>query len=255
MRLSRLLSILVLAASSFPALHAAPVAEAEARWRLDLVRTAARKASLADVGLDYHDLYGVIHAESGWVARDGMGKNGVVSVGVAQFEPATARAVGLRNPKDPVQSVEAAAVLLREAAQWSARRLDALALGPTEWAVRLREGISIYYNLSSRGRSAWNGLNTYRMPVETQQHIRNSRQGALLASRLESGQPQTLAVAALVPRVSPPATPRRPPAAVRPATTVAVAAVTYLRRTATSIELPQGKIEWSRPPQDAGRSG
>lgn len=149
-----------------------------------LSRTAAERAGLQHVGLDFRDLYGVIHAESSWVARDGLGKNGVVSRGVAQFEPATAKAVGLRNPDDTVESVHAAARLLREAAAWSAEKVDRLRLPPDQRAARLREGVSIYYNLSTRGRALWNGLNTSELPVETLRHIRNMRVGALKADRL-----------------------------------------------------------------------
>jgi hypothetical protein len=215
-----------------PGAHAAAVAPAEAEWRLQLVKSAARKAGLHEVGLDHRDLYGVIHAESAWVPRDGMGKNGVVSVGIAQFEPATARAVGLRDPNDPVKSVEAAAVLLREAAQWSARKLEGLQLPSTEWAARLREGVSIYYNLSSRARSAWDGRNSHRMPIETQHHIRNARHGAQLATRLEAGEAVAL-----------PAPAPRPPARATPP--MLKAAVPQLPRGATGIQLPQGYIQWS----------
>lgn len=159
----------------------------DANSRLLLVRTAAQKAGLADVGLDFRDVYGVIHAESSWVSRAGMGKNGVVSMGLAQFEPATARAVGLRNPNDPVEAVHAAALHLKEAAQWSARRLQGLNLGADQWADKLREGVSIYYNLSTRGRNTWNGLNSHQMPVETRLHIRNVRAGAQKAQALMAG--------------------------------------------------------------------
>jgi hypothetical protein len=153
--------------------------------RMQLVHEAASKAGLQEVGLNYRDLYGVIHAETGWTPRDGIGKNGVVSHGLAQFEPATARAVGLRNPNDPKQAVEAAAVLLREAAQWSARKLQGAHLSSAEWQRRLREGISVYYTLSTRTRSEWDGLNSDSMPAETRRHIHNARQGASIAGRLE----------------------------------------------------------------------
>ena len=54
---------------------------------------------------------------------------------------------------------------------WSAKRIAALKLSPEERASKLREGVSIYYNVSSKGRSQWNGLNTAKLPVETQRHI------------------------------------------------------------------------------------
>ena len=48
-----------------------------------------------------------------------------------------------------------------------ARRIANLKLTPEQHAQKLREGVSIYYNLSSKGRSAWNGLNTAKLPIET----------------------------------------------------------------------------------------
>lgn len=158
----------------------------DAGSRLLLVQSAARRAELHDFGLDFRDVYGVINAETSWVPRTGMGRNGVASHGLAQFEPATARAVGLRNPNDAVEAVHAAALHLREAASWSARRLERLNLAPEQHAQKLREGISIYYNLSSRGRRAWNGLNTHRLPVETRLHIRNVRKGMEQAEQLQA---------------------------------------------------------------------
>lgn len=229
-------AFLWLVAFLVPCAQAAQAPAGDAGWRLQVVRTAAAKAGLAEVGLDHRDLYGVIHAESGWVARDGLGKNGVVSRGVAQFEPATARAVGLRNPNDTVQSVEAAAVLLREAAQWSARKLEGLSLAPGEWSVRMREGVSIYYNLSTRARNAWNGRNSHILPVETQHHIRNARHGALIASRIEGGHampaPPTLQAAVPVVRARP-----------QPATIARAAP--QLPRGASGVQLAQGYIQWS----------
>ena len=51
-------------------------------------------------------------------------------------------------------------------------------LPPEQYAAKLREGVSIYYNLSIKGRNRWDGLNTAQLPVETQRHIRNARAGA-----------------------------------------------------------------------------
>jgi hypothetical protein len=154
--------------------------------RLLLVQSAAQRAGLHEVGLNYHDVYGVIEAETSWVPRVGLGKNGTPSFGLAQFEPATARALGLSNPNDPVEAVHAAALHLKEAAQWSARRIADLNLKPDERAAKLREGISIYYNLSSTGRAKWNGLNTAKLPVETRRHIRNTELGAREAAELSA---------------------------------------------------------------------
>jgi hypothetical protein len=155
--------------------------------RVLLAKAAAERAGLAEVGLDFRDVYGVINAETSWFARDGLGRNGVTSQGLAQLEPATARALGVHNANDPVEAVHAAARLLKEAAQWSARRIAGLHLAAGERAARLREGISVYYNLSSSARERWNGSDTAALPIETQRHIQNVRQGAQLAERLAGG--------------------------------------------------------------------
>ncbi len=154
--------------------------------RLLLARSAAERAGLAEVGLNFRDVYGVITAETSWVARTGMGRNGVASQGLAQLEPATARALGVRDANDPVEAVHAAAKLLKEAGAWSARRIAGLRLSASEHAARLREGISVYYNLSSRARQHWNGM-TYNLPLETQRHISNVRAGIAQAERLQTG--------------------------------------------------------------------
>lgn len=153
--------------------------------RLRLVKEAAAKHELHKVGLNWKDLYGVIHAETNWVARDGMGKNGVVSLGLAQLEPATAQAIGVTDPHDPRQAIEASAYLLKEGALWARKRIQGLRLSPTLTAERVREGVSIYYNLSTRGRNEWNGQNTYDMPHETQVHIENTAAGAQIAARID----------------------------------------------------------------------
>jgi hypothetical protein len=194
--------VLLVAGTAMAAVPAQAPLQAKLRWipanlgggqvtldsasRLLLARSAADRAGLREVGLDFRDVYGVINAETSWVPRAGMGKNGVVSQGLGQFEPATARAVGLRNPNDAVEAVHAAARLLREAAVWSAQRIARLGLSPDQRAAKLREGVSIYYNLSSQARSAWSGLNTDRLPVETLRHIRNVRDGARQADQLNA---------------------------------------------------------------------
>lgn len=175
----------VFAGVASPASAAAPSAVDEAT-RIRLTRSAAERAGLQDVGLDFRDVYGVIHAETSWVPRTGMGKNGVASHGLAQFEPATAKAVGLRDPNNAVEAVHAAARLLREAAVWSSQRIASLKLAPEQRAAKLREGVSVYYNLSSRARSEWSGLNTASLPVETQRHIRNVQAGARQADVLNA---------------------------------------------------------------------
>jgi hypothetical protein len=159
--------------------------------RLLLAKSAAHRAGLAEVGLGYHDVYGIITAETSWVPRLGQSKNGTPNLGIAQFEPATARLLGLRNPNDLVESIHVAAVHMKEAALWSASRIEGLRLSPGERAAKLREGVSIYYNLSSRGRAVWNGRNTARLPIETQRHIANARIGAREAALLD-GQLQAM---------------------------------------------------------------
>lgn len=154
--------------------------------RLLLVQSAAERAGLHEVGLSYRDVYGIINAETSWIPRLGASKDGTPNLGIAQFEPATARAVGLDDPTDPVQAVHAAAMHLKEAARWSARRIADLNLSPEQRALKLREGVSIYYNLSSKGRSQWNGMNTAKLPVETRRHIANARLGAREAAELET---------------------------------------------------------------------
>lgn len=153
--------------------------------RIHLSKIAAEKSKLQNLGLSWRDVYGVIHAETAWIARDGMGKNGVVSSGLAQLEPNTAKSLSVSDPNDPVQAVHATATLMRDAAIWSRSKIAGLGLGASEKAAKLREGVSIYYNLSTRGRNTWSGLNTADLPIETQRHIQNSRDGARLAGSIE----------------------------------------------------------------------
>jgi hypothetical protein len=146
--------------------------------RLLLAKSAASRAGLSALGLGFKDVYGIINAETSWIPRMGASKDGTPNLGIAQFEPATARALGMRNPEDAVEAVHVAALHMKEAAIWSANRIAGLKLGADERAAKLREGISIYYNLSTRGRNTWNGRNTGKLPRETQLHIQNARIGA-----------------------------------------------------------------------------
>ncbi len=152
--------------------------------RLLLAQAAAEHAGLQEVGLTYEDVYGVIDAETSWVPRKGMGVNGVASHGLAQFEPTTARWLGLKDPNDPVQAVYAAAEYMKHGAEWAAERIEHLKLTPEQRAQKIREGVSVYYNLSIHGRNKWNGINTASLPLPTQRHIRNVRAGAEKASDL-----------------------------------------------------------------------
>jgi hypothetical protein len=156
------------------------------RSRMLLAKSAAKRAQLQEVGLSFMDVYGLINAETSWVPRAGASKDGTPNLGIAQFEPATARALGVRDPNDPVEAVHAAALHMKQAALWSAERLQGLRLAAPERAEKLREGVSIYYNLSTRGRAAWNGRNTRQLPVETQRHIANARLGAQEAAVLDA---------------------------------------------------------------------
>jgi hypothetical protein len=211
--------------------------------RLLLARSAAERAGLAEVGLDFRDVYGVITAETSWVPRTGMGRNGVASQGLAQFEPATARALGVRDANDPVEAVHGAALLLREAGAWSARRIAGLRLTGADYAARLREGISVYYNLSSRARQRWDGA-THTLPLETRRHIVNVRAGIQQAEQLQTGSGPSvqalLADAAVTARVAAPATstpPARPRGSGKPH--------------AATAPLPVGTISWSGHGGDA----
>jgi hypothetical protein len=66
--------------------------------RLLLAQSAAERAGLEQVGLSYEDVYGIINAETSWIPRMGASKDGTPNLGIAQFEPATAEAVGLNDP-------------------------------------------------------------------------------------------------------------------------------------------------------------
>ena len=150
----------------------------------EAAKAAAEKAGLREVGLSYHDVYGVIEAETSWIPRTGASKNGTPNLGLAQFEPRTAQGMGLKDPNDPVQAVFAAAQYMRMGAQWASGKIGHLKSDPALYAAKLREGVSVHYNLSVKGRNKWNGLNTAQLPVETQRHIRNAALGAREAAEL-----------------------------------------------------------------------
>lgn len=154
--------------------------------RMLLAKAAARYAQLSQVGLTYRDVYGIINAETSWAPRAGSSVDGTPNLGIAQFEPATAQALGVQDPDDVVEAVHAVALHMKDAALWSQQRLRGLKLGRAERAEKLREGISIYYNLSTRGRNEWNGMNTAQLPVQTQRHIANAKFGAQEAAMLDA---------------------------------------------------------------------
>lgn len=161
-----------------------PVQTLDEASRVRLAQAAARKAGLHEVGLGYQDVYGVIEAETSWIPRLGASKDGTANLGLAQFEPRTAQGLGVSDPHDPVQAVFAAAVYMKDGARWAAGKLAGLKLAPAERAAKVREGVSVHYNLSVKGRNKWDGLNTAQLPVETQRHIHNARAGAAEAAQL-----------------------------------------------------------------------
>lgn len=161
-----------------------PVQTLDEASRILLAKAAADKAGLGEVGLDYRDVYGVIEAETSWIQRTGSSKDGTPNLGLAQFEPRTAKGMGLVDPLDPVQAVFAAAKYMKLGAQWATPRIGHLKSDPKLYAVKLREGVSVHYNLSIKGRNKWTGLNTAQLPVETQRHIRNAALGAKEAVEL-----------------------------------------------------------------------
>lgn len=161
-----------------------PVQTLDEASRILLAKAAAEKAGLGEVGLSFHDVYGVIEAETSWIPRTGASKDGTPNLGLAQFEPRTAKGYGLKDPSDPVQAVFAAALYMKDGAKWAASKLGHLKLSPEQHAAKLREGVSVHYNLSIKGRNKWDGLNTAQLPVETQRHIRNASAGAMEAAQL-----------------------------------------------------------------------
>ena len=161
-----------------------PVQTLDEASRILLAKAAAEKAGLRDVGLSFHDVYGIIEAETSWIPRTGSSKDGTPNLGLAQFEPRTAKGMGLEDPSDPVQAVFAAALYMKDGAKWAAAKLGQLKLSPEQHAAKLREGVSVHYNLSIKGRNKWDGLNTAQLPVETQRHIRNASAGAMEAAQL-----------------------------------------------------------------------
>lgn len=154
-----------------------PIETLQPMDRVRLCKIVAAEKNLKASGLDWRDLYAVVHAETGWAPRDGMGRNGKVSRGLAQLEDSTAKTLGV-DPHNPKQAVGAVADLLKEAADWSRAKGYAISSG----------SMSVYYNLSTRSRNEWNGRSKDAMdslPIETQRHIINVSQGKLVANSLE----------------------------------------------------------------------
>lgn len=141
--------------------------------RVRLCKMVAQEKNLKDMDLDWRDLYAVIHAESAWSSRDGMGFNGKVSRGLAQLEDSTSRALNVKDPNDPKQALGAAADLLKEASRWR------MAKGHTVQSGAL----SVYYNLSTKARNDWNG-SKHSLPYPTVHHIDNVQMGRNSATLL-----------------------------------------------------------------------
>lgn len=141
--------------------------------RVRLCKVVAAEQNLKASGLDWKDLYGLIHAETGWVPRDGLGRNGQISRGLAQIEDDTAESLGI-DPHNPKQALEGVAALLKDAVKWSQNKGHA-ATG---------SALSVYYNLSTRARNKWDGRSVHTLPIETQRHIANVSQGRLFATQL-----------------------------------------------------------------------
>ena len=156
-----------------------------------LVKAVYDELGLKKHGIAQKDLYAVISAETAWQPRNGMGANRVVSSGLAQFEPATAKSVGIKDPHDPIQAVWGAGVLLREAADWSKSRVDrsihrhGLHMTKSQQEAAVKDGYSIYYNTSAQLREKWEVKNTSEFPAATRHHISNSRYGRTLHDSIQ----------------------------------------------------------------------
>lgn len=160
--------------------------------RIELAKYAARQANLKEVGLDWRDVYGLIHAESSWVDRPGMGKNGVQSHGLSQFEPGTAKSMGLKNAGDPVEAIQMTANLMKIGALWAKERISESNLNADQVDKAIRTGVSVYYNLSWKARHKWDpSENVSALPKATQHHIQNTVHGRLIAQEVHI---QTLGV-------------------------------------------------------------
>lgn len=72
----------------------------------------------------------------------------------------TAKLLNISDPHDPVQVISGAAALMKEAPQWRRAKIADMRESKPQMANKLREGTSVYYNLSSDGRRACNGTNT-----------------------------------------------------------------------------------------------
>ena len=155
--------------------------------RLLLAKSAAQRAGLAEVGLSLRTCTASSPRRRRGCPARAPSKDGTPNLGIAQFEPATARALGLRNPNDAVEAVHAAARHMKEAALWSGDRIAGLRLGADERGHEAaRRRVDLLQPVQPRARNAWNGRNTGKLPIETQRHIANARVGAQEALLLDA---------------------------------------------------------------------
>lgn len=132
------------------------------RW----CKEVAAAHRLAAHGYDWRDVYAMVEAESSWVARDGMGLNKRPSFGLAQMEAATAKSLGI-DPHNPRQALDGVAMLLKESDAWARAK-----------GIQDRKlAASVYYNLSTKARNAWDGRSIDGLPVPTKNHIQNRKAG------------------------------------------------------------------------------
>jgi hypothetical protein len=142
--------------------------------RVRLCMEAAKALNLKAVGRDWKDIYAVIQAETEWAPRVGMGLNGRESHGLAQMEAETAKGLGITNPNDPSQAVLGAGMLLRDATLWTRAQ-----------GHELKDAaLSVYYNLSTKARHAWDGKSVEDLPYPTRRHIEAVSQARVEAAVL-----------------------------------------------------------------------
>lgn len=141
--------------------------------RVRLCKEIASEQRLNAHGFDWRDLYAIVQAETGWASREGKGLNGKPSFGLAQLEKATAESLGV-DPHDAKQAIVGVAKLIKEASAWARAR----------GVADKRAAISVYYNLSTKARNAWDGETIDTLPTPTQNHIRNLRDGHKIATSL-----------------------------------------------------------------------
>ena len=142
--------------------------------RVRLCQVVAKQHKLSAVGRDWKDIYAIINAETAWAAREGKGRSGTPSYGLAQLELRTARALNIEDPNDPQQALSATARLITESVGWARAR-----------GIEMKDAaISVNYNLSSAARNAWSGTSLEDLPIETQRHVKNVSQGRQIADVL-----------------------------------------------------------------------